>query len=489
MGIVIGVIIVLAVAAFLAVLTCKSKNSDLFKWIGIAIFIAFCFTWVIPYGYFQEGTFYEYAMKRIGLNDIPTILYYGVYFCLTTIIYLLTLGGFYGVISKTKSYQALVKRFAKSIKGREVLTAIIMIVSFVVLTSILKTPFVLLAFVPFLISVLLNAKFDKITAMGLTFGSILVGTLAATYGTDGLYWWNSYLSVTDVTVGMTHRVIIGGIALILFIIFNVLRIVKYKKNRSAELEADLYPVEEVKGNVKVWPSIVVFSFLFVIVILGYVGWETSFGIDCFTKFHTWLTDLAIGDFEIFSHILGSNATALGAYELSSLITILLIVTLVIKLMNGIKGAEFAESFSEGIIKMVKPVCLFVLTYVLFIISYMSPFMAYITEWAFSLTDKFNPFITAITAFVTSIFHADLGYSAYIVGTAITKGYAANFDLVHTLYVSTYGLVQLFIPTSGILLLGLSYLKIDYKSWFKYIWKFFVAMVVVVLVLATIVTYA
>ena len=49
MGIVIGIIIVLAVAAFLAVLTCKSKNSDLFKWIGIAIFIAFCLTWGIPY--------------------------------------------------------------------------------------------------------------------------------------------------------------------------------------------------------------------------------------------------------------------------------------------------------------------------------------------------------------------------------------------------------------------------------------------------------
>jgi len=33
------------------------------------------------------------------------------------------------------------------------------------------------------------------------------------------------------------------------------------------------------------------------------------------------------------------------------------------------------------------------------------------------------------------------------------------------------------------------MKIDYKSWFKYIWIFLVAMLVVLLVFATIVTYA
>ena len=57
MGKVIGIIIVLALALFMAVLTCKSKHNDLFKWVGIVIFVAFCFTWVIPYGQFQSGTF------------------------------------------------------------------------------------------------------------------------------------------------------------------------------------------------------------------------------------------------------------------------------------------------------------------------------------------------------------------------------------------------------------------------------------------------
>lgn len=490
MGIVIGIIVVLAIAGLLAFKTCKSKNSDLFKWVGIAIFIAFCLTWIIPYGYYQEGSFYEYGMKRLGLNDIPTILYYGVYFCLTTVIYLLVLGGFYGVLSKAQSYQALVKKLGKFVKGKEIVCSAIIMVLLIGLTSILKTPMVLLALLPFLVSVLLNAKFDKVTTMGITYGSVLVGGLAATYGTEALYWFNSYLNITDINVGMTHRLIIGGFALVLFVGYNIYRVIKNRgKKNINDLADDLYAVEDVKGKVRTWPSIVVLSFLFIFIILGFVGWESSFGIEVFQKFHEWLVDLTIGeDFKIFSYILGSNAVALGAYELSSLITVILILTLVVTVMNGIKANEFASAYSEGYKKMVKPVTLFVLTYILFIVSYMSPFMAAVSDWAFGLTKNFNPYITTVTAFVSSIFQADLGYTSYLVGTYLSTNYASNFDLVHTLFVSTYGLVQLCIPVSGVLLVGLSTLNIDYKSWFKYIWKFFVAMLVVILVLATIVTY-
>ena len=119
MGIIIGIVLILAVAAFFAVMTCKSKHSDLFRWLLIAIFVAICITWVVPYGYFNGSTYGEVAMKRIGLADLPSLLYYAAYFGLTTIIYLFILGGFYGILSKTKSYSALVSKIAKKLKGKE----------------------------------------------------------------------------------------------------------------------------------------------------------------------------------------------------------------------------------------------------------------------------------------------------------------------------------------------------------------------------------
>ena len=52
--------------------------------------------------------------------------------------------------------------------------------------------------------------------------------------------------------------------------------------------------------------------------------------------------------------------------------------------------------------------------------------------------------------------------------------------------STYGLASFVAPSSAMLLVGLSYLDIPYKDWMKYIWKFLVAMLVVIIVMAFII---
>ena len=491
MGKVIGIIVVLALAIFMAVLTCKSKHNDLFKWVGIVIFIAFCFTWVLPYGQFQSGTFYEAGMNRLGLNDIPQLLYYAIYFCLTTVLYLFAIGGFYGVLSKTKSYQALVKKWSKFITGKELPVSIILIILLVALTSVLKSTLILLVFVPFLISVLLNAKFDKVTTMGLTFGSILVGSIAGTYGTDSLYWFNNYAN-SAVTVGIYHRLIISLIALALFIGYNIYRVLKMKKVKSkdAGIDDDPFVIEDIKGKTKAWPMVVIFAFLFIFVILGYINWNANWGIEAFNKFHTWLTELSIGkEFNLFSYILGTNSVAFGMMEISNMIVVLILLSILAASIGRLKPSEFVLSFCEGLGKVIRPVCLYALTYVIFIITYMTPFVPTITDWAFGLTKKFNPFIALLTGFISSIFHSDLGYTSYLVSSVLTVKYASDFNLLHTIYVTTYGLVQIFVPISGLLLFGLAYLKLDYKSWFKYIWIFALAMLVVMLIFVAIVKYA
>ena len=193
MGIVIGIIIVLGLAAFFAFKTIKSKNSDLFKWVGISLFIAFCLTWVIPYGSFQEGVFYESSMQRLGIVDLSSILYYCVYFCLTTVLYLFAIGGFYGVVSKTEGYNALVRKIGNKIKNREILSTAIISAIIIVLVSFTGNTYAWILFLPFVVSVLLYAKLDKMTAFATTYGSLLAGVLAVTYGTGSLSAFNYYI--------------------------------------------------------------------------------------------------------------------------------------------------------------------------------------------------------------------------------------------------------------------------------------------------------
>ncbi len=491
MGIVIGIVLVLAVAAFFAVMTCKSKYSDLYKWILIAIFVAVCITWIVPYGQFNGATYTEYAMKRVGLTDIPSILYYAAYFGLQSIIYLFILGGFYGVLSKTNSYSMLVKNISKKFKGKETLFMVIISSIIVILTSLVKNTFALLIFIPFIVSILLSMKTNKLTTFAVTFGSLLAGLCAATYGTDGLNFLHYYMN-TQMTSGLIYRVIIACVALVLYeglLAFHLVRSNKKKTKTDKEEEIDPYAAVEVKGKVSTVPVIILFAVLFVFTILGFVAWSDNWNISVFTKFHEWLTGLKIGkDFEIFSYILGASATEFGKFELTSLITILLVSSVIIALASKQKVNEFLTNFGDGAKKMLKPVSLYVLVYVVFIVAYTTPFIPAFTNWAYGLTKKFNPYIATVVAFITSIFHADLGFTGYAVGSLFNASYLGNVTLIQTIYTTTYGLAQIFMPVSGLLMVGLSYLKVDYKSWFKYIWMFALAMLAVLLIFATIVYY-
>lgn len=491
MGKVIGIVIVLLVAAFFAVLTCRSKKSDLFKWIGILFFIAFAFTWVIPYGYFQSGVYSDYQMSRLGFGDIPTILYYALNFCTTTLIYLFAVAGLYGVLAKTNSYKSLVNGFAKGVEKQKVLWTIIFILFFAGLTTLAKSSLIMFIFVPFAISVLLNAKFDKVTAMGITFGSILVGMLGAVYGTDGLYYFNYYMSL-DVTTGLGYRAIIFGIAVILFGVYNVIRVIKVvKKNKIDDTEADLFLAGEEKLTskkvVRVLPSVIILIVLLLLVLVGGIDWETIFGIDWFTQFHEWLTSLAFGeDFTFISYLLGTSAVALGQFEISTFIIILIFAAILVGINNRMSLSEFGEAYAAGFRKFLKPIVLYTLSYTVFIICYITPFMPWIANEL--ATKSFNPYLQTLCGIITSIFHVDLGYTGYSLGSILTTNYADYLDIAHTLYVATYGLDQLFLPTSGLVLVGLAYLKLDYKKWFKYIWIFAAAMLLVILLFATVVTY-
>lgn len=496
---VVGILVVLGLGVFLAVLTCKSKHNDLFRWVGIALLVVFLLTWVIPYGYFSGAQFTEYGLNRLGFSNIPEVATNAIYFCLSSVVLLLVIGGFYGVLSKSDSYKKLVTNSAVTVEKHKMLWAIITMVLLMALTSILKSPLILVVFLPFLASVFLKANTDKLTTMGITFGSVLVGLLGATFGTDGLFYFNQYLGITDNT-GLAMRAIIGGVAMVLYVLFNVFRLQDIKKQEapkkkgkkqevSEEVKDDsLFTVEDTKEG-KVWKPIALLYVLLIFVVLAFFDWNANFGFEGFLNLHNSITGLKIGeDFTIFSYILGTSSVALGSKEILSLITILLVFSVIYALMERITLDDYMKSFGDGFVKMVKPTALYVLTYAIFVILYLSPIMAYVHMWATGLTKEFNPYIITVLSFIENLFHADLGYTGYLVGGALRTLYTSDFELIHTIYMTTYGFVQLTMPTGGLLLVGLAYFKLNYKEWFKYIWLFFVAMVVVLLILATVVTY-
>lgn len=499
-----GIVVVLILAALFTVLSFKNKKSNIFKWILILVFIAVGLTWVLPSGSFDTtGLFTENdALVRVGISDIPVIIHYAFYFTLTTVIFLLLLGGFYGIFSKSKSYQALVERFGAWIKKHDILATILIIFFVAGITSVLRIPFAVLMILPFITSSLLHAKFDKVTAVGMTYGAMTVGIMGATIGTDSLYWFNNYIDGMTITTGIWYRVVIFAIAVILFSIYNIYRVVKkVRTSKKNSLDSDLFAIEESqdsksdKKKVSIIPAVVILILTLVFIILAYVGWANEpFKIEAFNKFHDFISEYSFfkidGEkFPLISYILGSQTSqtahhvAFGTNEITSLISYIIVLMPVIALMSNIKWTDALNAFGEGVKKMLKPTMAYVVAYMIFIVMYLSPISVTIMGTMTNWTDTMNPFITILTSFVGSIFHSDIGYTSYSLMYVLANYTQGQLTIAHTIFIAINGLVQLVLPVAGFTLIGLASFNVDYKNWLKYIWMFALAMLIVIVLVS------
>ena len=186
------------------------EKHDLVKISLIAIAFVFLLTWIIPSGVYQSGSVTG-ELERTGIADLFLGGMTSVSFFLQQILYILSIGAFYGVMTKTDGYKKLVEKFATKMKGHEIPFVVILSIMIAAFTSISTNVFAILIFVPFLIQVLKAMKLDNMTAFATTFGSILIGVLGATYGTEGLTSFVYYLSIYKTVTNDIENMVRAGI--------------------------------------------------------------------------------------------------------------------------------------------------------------------------------------------------------------------------------------------------------------------------------------
>ena len=157
------------------------------------------------------------------------------------------------------------------------------------------------------------------------------------------------------------------------------------------------------------------------------------------------------------------------------------------IIYGVKLDDVIENAMLGIKKVINPLILLLLIYIVFVLVYWSPFTITIGNWLNEMSQDFNPFIVTITAAITSLFHVDFGYTGFGLGYIIAS-YGDLSNVAHTIYVTINGLMQFVAPTSILLFFGLSYLNIPYKKWIKYIWQFALIMLALLLVIFLLLAY-
>ena len=428
------------------------------------------------------------GLADVGFNGLKS-LYYFFYI----VLFILSIGGFYGVLNKVPAYKKLLDNIVTKIKpfGKKFIFVTILV--FAIVASLTGMTLPLLIFVPFVISIILLLGYDKLVAISSTVVSIMVGYIGGIFVTFfnpnayGMTTYETFVGIENQFANMFPKLLLlfSGITLLIYFVNNHIKNVeskkvKYELNEDSELQ-----INEVSSNyktIKTWPLVIVLVLLFIILVLGLIPWNSLFEITVFSDFHKWLTELSIKDFAIIPSIISGDLLAFGEwYSMGESMTYIIITlwllffTLIVSILGRVKLDDIIDGYFEGMKKMLPTSVLIIIAFTVLVCSYTNGFFENIV----SSYGKFNYGISSLLAFLGCILNVDM---YYIVGGVFSQ--ILNIITDESIYASVailfqgiYGVFSVVGPTSLILIFALSYMNVPYTTWLKYIWRFILGLIV------------
>lgn len=476
-------------------------KNNLFKVLIVTFLIVIFLSWVIPVGQYENAIFTLGQITPVGIFDLPLIPLTVFDLALPSIIFILVVGAFYGIINKTGVYTRMVNSLTEKLKGKEIRFLIIMTISFGLLSSLVGLNLAFFFILPFIATLLLLLGFSKITTMLATVGSILVGSMGSIYGTDISYYLNRYLSHNSDynyhTAIFPDRIILLILLLVLLALF-ILHKGKcdLKNSKKQALEIPLY--EKNDSNKKSWkPMFIIIICAFFLIVIGSFKWDDVIGSTAnptpFLAFYEKIMATEINGFPIVSSILG-NIQPIGYWGLPFISVFTLFVTLLIIIIYKIKMDDIFDGFDKGIKSTMKLVLYIIgsnlVLAILFKNGTTANFVASIVDYLMNLSENFSAIILSLTTIISSFFYNNFSVlvDTLYTPTVILTGATVELRFLASLIIQTlYGLVMFIAPTSVLLIVGLSYFDISYKEWFKNIWKLLLQLLIVIVLVIIIVT--
>jgi len=308
------------IIAIVSIALTDIKKHSILKVLSIILLLITLASYILP----GRNSFVE----QLGIADVLTN-YLGIVLQNFSyiVLFLLTIGGFYGVLSKTSAYKKLLDNIVTYVKPLNNKIIYLIILLFAVTASLTGMTIPLFIFIPFFASIILLLGYDKLVAFSATIGSIIVGYIGGIFvnfinpNTNVINTYEQFVGMDKPLANVFPKLLLlfVGIALLIYFVNRHIKNttdkkVKYELSDNSELL-----IAEVKGSykdIKVWPLIVILSITFVILVLGMMPWSNLFNVNIFTKFHEWLIGLKIKDIAVIPTIISTNLPALGEWSTS-----------------------------------------------------------------------------------------------------------------------------------------------------------------------------
>ena len=395
--------------------------------------------------------------------------------------FILIIGGFLGVVTKTGALDAGIASIVKRMKGKELRLIPILMIIFSLGGTSYGMAEESLAFYALITATMLSIGFDPLVAVATIMLGAGCGTLGSTVNPFAPGVAIASAKSVGVNVDQEIIIIIGALLWLSTLAISIFFVMRYAKRVKGNRSLSLVTEKEWKSANEAFASheietlvltrkrklvLILFIFSFIVMVLSTIPW----------------TDFGIGIFEFTKFLTG---VPFGEWSFPQLAAWFFIMSLIIGLIYQQNEKELMHAFIVGASDMVG------VAFILGISRGISFIMSNSGLDLF-LLNKASGILSNISsiAFVFISYFIYLGLSFFIpsssglatVSIPIFAPLAQNLNLspevIIMIFTAGSGFINLFTPTSGVVMGGLSIAKVEYGTWMKFVWKILIPILIV-----------
>jgi uncharacterized ion transporter superfamily protein YfcC len=442
-------------------------------------------TWLVPAGVYDRdeegapkpGTYHEVDQnpQRILIDSITApinglygiedeagnINYYNsgtLFGAIDVALFIIVIGGFLGVTMQTGAIQAGIGKLVQRLRGKERWMIPILMGVFALGGTTYGMAEESLAFYALVITVMIAAGYDALVGAAVLLLGCGIGTLGSTLNPFATGIASGFAGVS-ISEGIVGRVVILLVGLAIGIWFVLRYADRVKRDPAASVVHDMKEDNEARfratageGDVQALTGkhkviLAVFGLAFVVMMYGVIPWE-DLGVGLPTLWW-WFPEMT-GSFLLFAVVIGligrmsegqlTDSFIAGARDLLGVALIIGIARGITVIMNNGQITDTVLHWAELALGDVGKAAFSVVMYLLFLpLSFLIPSSS-------GLATVSMPIMAPLASFVN-----------------VPK------DLVVTAYQSASGLMNLFIPTSAVVMGGLAIARVPYGRYVRWVW--------------------
>ena len=412
-----------------------------------------------------------------SLSDILLSPILGFENAIDVAIFIMVLGGFLGIVTKTGALETGIKVLVQKLKGNEIILIPILMLIF----SIGGTTYGMLeetvGFYALLAATMVAARMDTLVASAVVLLGAGSGVLGSTINPFAVGVAVSALPA-DVQVNQGVIILIGTVLWLTTLLISMIFVVNYAKKVQKDKGSTFLSLREQKSMEKKYGSaveskndkkaalttrqkitLVLFGLTFIVMVIGFIPWG-EFNITIFESFTGWLTGSTFGNWWFYEAALW-----------------FLIMAIIIGIVNKMGEKGIVDTFIDGADDMIGVVLIVAVARgasVLMTSTYLDNYIIYNASEILSNMPEllFTPLNYMLHVVLSVLVPSSSGLATLstpiIAPVAAHLGYSSEVAIMSM--VSANGLVNLITPTCGAIMGGLALAKVEYTTWFKWALK-------------------